>query len=114
MNSCTAILPMTSSSPVRFPCHQDAPGAEKSSAAEVLRLEHQVLDERLVLEVRLVLDGAPPRALGLAHVPAVRGSAGQADVVGDHHRTLAQPATLDDPLEVGQVGVLVVVEEDEV
>ena len=48
------------------------------------------------------------------HVGPVLGRAGKLDVVGDHDRAGMQPALLEDALEVRQVGLLVVIDEDEV
>ena len=54
--------------------------------AQVLRLEHEVFEQRLVLDVRLVLDGAPALALDLFEVGAVPRCPGELHIVGDHGR----------------------------
>ena len=82
--------------------------------AEVLGFKHQIFDQRLVLDVRLVLPRTPDLALVRGHVLAIVRGAGELHVVSDHHRTPVQPSTTDDPLQIRQVEVLVVVDEDEV
>src|SRR5215210_2632475 len=85
-----------------------------AASSEVLRLEHQVLYERLILEVSLVLGRAPLLTFARLHVLAIARHARDLDVVGHHHGAGAQPALLEDPLEIGEVGGLVMVDEDEV
>lgn len=64
--------------------------------------------------MRTMLDGAPERALVVPHVGPVRRRAGELDVVGHDYGAGVQPALGLYPLEVGQVSVLVVIDEDEV
>ncbi len=64
--------------------------------------------------MRLVLEGLPGLALLVAHGSSVQGRAGNLDVVGDHDRARVEPATIDDALQVGQIRVLVVIEEHEI
>src|SRR4051812_42708717 len=70
-NSWTLISPIVSSSGLRVAVVQVDPRPAGNSSTQVLRLEHEVLEERLVLDVRLVLGRAPVAALALAHVAAV-------------------------------------------
>ena len=69
------------------PSRKSAKEALLSAAGpEVLRLEHQILDHRLVLDVRFVFGRPPASALVLAHVLAIAGHAGELHVVGYDHR----------------------------
>ena len=100
---------------VRFAYEHDQTKDSPSSArAEVLRDEHQILDYGLVLDVGFMLDRAPKPALVLNHVSAILGSAGHLDVVRHRQRAGAQSALAQDQLQVRQIGVLVVVQEDQV
>src|SRR6202000_2908458 len=83
-------------------------------SAQELRLQNQVFDESLILGVGFVLDRLPPFALLFLHVGAVLGCAGKADVVRDHDSSRVQPAPVDEPLQVGQIHVLPVIEEYEI
>jgi len=57
-----------------------------ASVSEVLRFEHEIPDEGLVLEVGVVLGGAPVLALLCLHVGAVLRGAGYPQVVGHDDR----------------------------
>src|SRR5436190_2358324 len=89
-------------------------GTLSGGDAEILRLEHEILEQRLVLDVRLVLDRAPALALLLFHVGPVLRRSGELDVVGQHDGAGMQPSLLHDALQVGEVHALVVVDEEEV
>src|SRR6476661_9244101 len=64
--------------------------------------------QRLILAVRLVRDRVEELALLLIHEFAVLRRARNEHVVGDHDGSVVQPATVQDALQVGQVGALVV------
>jgi len=81
---------------------------------QVLRLEHEVLQQRLVLDVGRVLGRAPRLTLAFGHVGAVLGRTGVLDVVGHDNGARAQPPPLEQQLQIREVGVLAVVEEHEV
>jgi len=63
--------------------------------AQVLRLEDQIRDQGLILQMRLVLDRFPLRALLLSHVFAVFRGTWHLDVVGHHDRALMQPSPVE-------------------
>src|SRR5207344_1581515 len=69
-----------------------ADGLCPSPASQVLRLEHQVLEQRLVLDVGFVLARPPGESFLGLHELAVVGSPRPPDVVGDDHRAGVQPA----------------------
>src|ERR1051326_4311813 len=69
-------------------------GTLSGGHAEVLGLEHEVLEQRLFLDVLLVLDRAPALALLLFHVGPVLRRSRELDVVGQHDRPGVEPALL--------------------
>ena len=81
---------------VRLVCDECGPGnvrrggrsglCEFELAAQVLRLQHEVWHQRLILAVRLVLDGGEELALLLLHELAILRRPGNQDVVGDDDR----------------------------
>ena len=90
-------------------------GLRARRGSEVLRLEHEVLDQRSGTRRGSRARSCASRLPSLlAHV--TRGTRARRDlhVVGHDDRARPQPAALEDPLQVGQVGVLVVVDEHEV
>ena len=97
----------------RAPCaHSRSPGNQRDrSLTEVIGLQDQVWHQRLILDMGAMLDGVPVPVLFLPHVGAVLRRSGEPDVIGHHDRAAAQPATADDCKQVGQVRVLVVIDE---
>ena len=69
-------------------------------SAEVIRLQHDIGDQRLVLAVRFVFGGVEQLALLLVHVLEVPRRAGNEDVVGDDDGPRVQPAAVQDALQV--------------
>ena len=61
-----------------------------------------------------MLHRVPAAAFLRFHVRAILRRAGQLDVVGHHDRSGVQPPSVEDALEVGEIGGLIVVDEDEV
>ena len=59
--------------------------------SQVLRDQHEILDDRLVLEVGFVLDRAPKLTFVLTHIGFVRRRTGHLHVVRHDQPARAQP-----------------------
>src|SRR6185295_2776082 len=78
--------------------------------SEVLRDQNEIFDHRLVLDVGFVLNRVPTLAFVFDHVAPILWRSGKLDVVGNNQCAPAQPTLLQNQLQVGQVGVLVVID----
>src|SRR2546427_12277191 len=77
--------PRSARSATRRPSCGSSRGDDRRSGGscpQIFRFEYEVLDQGLVLDVRLVLGGSPVAALTLAHVLAIARHAGELHVVG--------------------------------